>query len=145
MKYVIMLLILTVTAQSYTEEQKRDLKYLKIEGRAARAAAEDYKKKLDAANKSLSYSLTKLSQAEKKLKDLQTKAKCASSTCKHTNKVRSCYKFKRSLSTLGADVKKYQEIVDKRKKAVEQNKKFMEAKSKLYKECLEKYKRIIGK
>ena len=144
MKYIIVLIALTISAQCYTEVQKRDMKHLALEGRAAKEAAKSYEKKIEEIIKNISYIETKLEAVESKLKTLQAKARCRSESCKHISKIKGCYKYRRSLLTYRSEIEKYEGMLEKREKDKVTNQKFMEAKSKLYKECVEKYKRIKG-
>ncbi len=88
MKYIIVLIALTISAQCYTEVQKRDMKNLALEGRAAKEAAKSYEKKIEEIIKNISYIETKLEAVESKLKTLQTKARCRSESCKHISKIK---------------------------------------------------------
>lgn len=141
MKVIYLLIAMTVSLSAYTKEEIRDMKYLRIEGIAAKKASVLYKEKLNQATKYFEEKTEQFEQAEIDLKSLKARAKCFAVDCKHPRD-KACYKMRRSLLKQQAEVKKVEAQLPKLKKDIDTNKRYAEGKEKLYLECLEKYKRI---
>jgi len=141
MKVIYLLIAMTVSLSAYTKEEIRDMKYLRIEGIAAKNSADFYKEKLTKATDYYDKKVKEFKQAEIDLKSLKTRAKCFTLDCKHPRE-KACYKMRRSLLKQQAEVKKIEAQLPKLKKNIDINKRYTEGKEKLYLECLEKYKRI---
>ncbi len=144
MKIVFILVIMTMTASAYSDKEIRDMKYLKIEGRAAKQAATFYLEKFNTSNKSLIAKRSELESNEDKLKAMKRKSGCKSETCSHS-RGKSCYKLKRSLDKQAVLISKLKEMVNNIEKEAKANKKFLDGKRKIYKDCVSQYLAIKDK
>ena len=134
---------LTVAAE-YTDLERRDMKYLRLEGRAAKEQYTNYKAtytKIDTKLKAL----IKIQLVDNaKLRSYKTSHRCTGFTCKHTKR-QLCYKVRTQINKLRAKIRKNEPIAAKYKKDIATSTKFSNDKFKLYKSCLTKYKALVAK
>jgi ribosomal protein S30 len=145
MKIIVLVLLMTLTAAAeYTDLEKRNMKYLRLEGRAAKEQYTNYKAtytKLDIKLKAL-VKIQKVDDA--KLKGYKTSHRCKGFECKHS-RAQKCYKVRTQINKLRAKIRKNEPIAAKYKKDIATNTKFSNNKLKLYKSCLSKYKALVAK
>lgn len=136
--------MITTAAAGYTDIEKRDMKYLKLEGRAAKESLTKY----TAAYTKIDVKLQALTKKQlvdtKKLKSYYTTHRCKGFACKHL-RAQSCYKVRTQINKLRALIRKDILTADKYKKEIATAKKFASVKLKLYNSCLKKYKALVAK
>ena len=136
---------MTLTAAAeYTDLERRDMKYLRLEGRAAKEQYTNYKATYTKLDTKLQ-ALIKIQLVDNaKLRSYKTSHRCTGFTCKHLRS-QLCYKVRTQINKLRAKIRKNEPIEAKYKKDIAKNKKFSGDKLKVYKSCLSKYKALVAK
>ena len=141
---ILILIMITTAAAGYTDIEKRDMKYLKLEGRAAKESLTKY----TAAYTQIDIKLQALTKKQltdtTKLKSYYSTHRCKGFTCKHL-RAQSCYKVRTQINKLRALIRKDILTADKYKKEIATAKKFASVKQKVYNSCLKKYKALLTK
>lgn len=145
MKTIILILLMTITASAeYTAVEIRDMKYLRLEGRAAKESYRKFQTAYTKLDIKLQDLIKKQSVDTKKLSGYRSSHACKGFTCKHLRS-QSCYKVRTQINKLRAVIKKDELVSDKYKKDIATSKKFADRKLKTYTECLTKYKALISR
>lgn len=145
MKTIVLILLMTLTAAAeYTELERRDMKYLRLEGRAAKEQYTNYKATYTKLDTKLQALIKVQLEDNTKLSGYRRTHNCRGFTCKHL-KSQSCYKVRTQINKLRAKIRKDEPVAEKYKKDIATNKKFSSKKLSLYKSCLSKYKALVAK
>ena len=145
MKIIVLVLLMTLTAAAeYTDLERRNIKYLRLEGRAAKEQYTNYKATYTKIDTKLQ-ALVKVQKVDKaKLNGYRSSHGCRGFNCKHLRS-QSCYKVRTQINKLRAKIRKSETIAAKYKKDIAKNKKLSSKKQSLYKSCLSKYKALVAK
>lgn len=145
MRVAILILIMITTASAgYTELEKRDMKYLKLEGRAAKESSTKYTAAYTQIDIKLQELIKKQATDTRKLSNYRTSHNCSGFTCKHLRS-QKCYKVRTQINKLRAQIRKDELTADKYKKEIVTAKKFAASKLKVYNSCVKKYKALLAK
>ena len=145
MKTIIFILLMTLTASAeYTDLERRDMKYLKLEGLAAKEQHINYK----ATYNKLTIKLNALIKVQlidnKNLLSYRVSHRCTGFTCSHSRTQR-CYSVRTKINKLRSKIRKNEPILAKYKREVAENKKFAFRKLEIYNTCVKKYKVLLAK
>jgi hypothetical protein len=145
MRMIVLVLLMTLTAAAdYTDVERRDMKHLRLEGRAAKEQAANYKATYTKIDTKLQALIKIQSVDNAKLSGYRTSHHCGGFNCKHL-KSQYCYKVRTQINKLRAKIRKNIPIAAKYKKDIATNKKSSSKKLSLYKSCLSKYKALVAK